>query len=128
MRRAVRRRGRGVAVAARDRAPTPAGFGDASSSSSSDEEEKGAGSSVLESSAHAPPGGLNKRPRRIFRPSDSSDPFLNHLKQRKADPVTVAEIEPLLEFAHAPRKGSFDQGDPITTNLFVRNLVRVGSS
>lgn len=76
---------------------------------------------------------IKKRPRankgRIFLPGAASDPFLEQLKQRKETRQLERETdvgEPSsLDNIDVSKKGSFDAGDPSTTNIFVGNLVRI---
>lgn len=86
------------------------GFGGDSSSSSEGED--------------APP---QKRPRggRVFLPAPAADSFLQQLKSHNQEDDIVCVKAAC---ADEEKGGSFDAGDPTTTNLFVGNLVRICSS
>jgi hypothetical protein len=112
MRRA-RGRGRGALASRSAGGSAPAGFGGASSSSSS--------------SSSSSPRQAQKRPRaslgggRVFLPAAPvANEFLQQLKTQIQE-----EIPGKACAGEAGRGGSFDEGDPTTTNIFVGNLVRI---
>lgn len=114
-------RGRGPSATAPTRV---AGFGEDSSSSSSS--EGGGGGPEQDGPFQDGPSSV-KRPRmsesRIFLPTPIAGQFLEQLKQHDDD-VVPSRMD-ILQQANAGLKGSFDAGDPTTTNIFVGNLVRI---
>lgn len=59
---------------------------------------------------------------RLFLPHTGQDSFLQHLKEKQQARNT--SVPTGLENVDVSKKGSFDQGDPCTTNLFIGHLVR----
>jgi hypothetical protein len=128
----VRGRVRRAQIPAR---PAPTGFGaaDSSSSSSSAPPSPSVSAAPLAASSFSDAAlaaeSSRKRARtsgksRIFQPAPLHDPFLEQLKkQQQHEHYGAPEAEPFV--STGPARGSFDLGDPLTTNLFVGNLVRI---
>jgi hypothetical protein len=141
MRKSAAARSRGRARRAQASArPAPTGFGpgDSSSTSSSGSSPPVAPCDPASSAAAVPADGpatagpaaalavSRKRSRtggksRLFMPASSHDHFLND--KQLLDERDVPEVEPFTVVG--PARGSFDQGDPFTTNMHVGNLVRI---